>query len=500
MAISMNCPACLAFFELPDDLAGQQVRCQQCRQVFEVKAPPAPVVAPVPAAEAPPPPKRTPPPPEPTASLGWLIATLLLFVLGLFGIGAFSVAWIATHLGAPLQSTRPIHLAEQDPDGVRFKDKRVAKDRFAKDDRALRDKGFFLDQKKPAEAVRPVEIFPAFDGSALVNARANFPAGWIDHGKWGNDGPYSLHRIRLQQGKIYNFHVAGFNITPRLRIFDGEASVADKMGVFPARRLMISYEPKRTADYLIHITTQERFAGNFTMNIAPYNRPVPVAAILNHPYQHRLRVEYPFNIGAKNHGPTRDYEVTLEADREYLFNLDAHGFNWKPVMQIQENGRTLEYVGDFNQRIQISYRPPAAGKYKLAVTSKDFALGDYTLRMVQKLPTLQTILAGLDENGDYTDRREFGGSDPRLAGNRSTKAYVISLEQGRKYRIEMSLPNASSSVMVFDPDQKRVAENQGLGSAVVTYTAPRSGTYAVHAGAVLPKNQQPYQLRVTRLP
>src|SRR5262245_32790189 len=69
MSITTTCPGCKALLRLPDDLAGKQVRCQKCKNMFTVPgplmsdaAPPAlaasPTEAPIEAKLAPEPPKE----------------------------------------------------------------------------------------------------------------------------------------------------------------------------------------------------------------------------------------------------------------------------------------------------------------------------------------------------------------------------------------------------------------------------------------------------------
>ena len=38
MAITTSCPKCNAQFRLPDDLAGKQVRCEQCAEICYLNA------------------------------------------------------------------------------------------------------------------------------------------------------------------------------------------------------------------------------------------------------------------------------------------------------------------------------------------------------------------------------------------------------------------------------------------------------------------------------
>src|SRR5260370_20643166 len=145
MPITTSCPGCKSLFRLPDDLAGQEVRCQKCAHVFVVpmpitgatepsvvapEAPPEaapPDVAPSAAAQAhktpaedgvmttlaapneekpkPPPVPQTFVPRERPASVVGALVLLLLVFMAMFGTGAFATIWIVTHLSPPLPAT-----------------------------------------------------------------------------------------------------------------------------------------------------------------------------------------------------------------------------------------------------------------------------------------------------------------------------------------------------------------------------------------------------------
>jgi predicted Zn finger-like uncharacterized protein len=144
MPITTSCPGCKSLFRLLDELAGQEVRCQKCTQLFvvpmpipgatepSVVAPEAPREAPpeeapsaaaqvpqtpvedvvmatlaVPKEEKPKPPPlpKTFVPAERPGSLLGTLALLLLFVMGVFGTGAFATIWIVMHMSPPLRIT-----------------------------------------------------------------------------------------------------------------------------------------------------------------------------------------------------------------------------------------------------------------------------------------------------------------------------------------------------------------------------------------------------------
>ncbi len=120
MPISATCPECQSLFDLPDDLAGQEVRCQKCEQLFTVPEPAAEVaepttVEPEQTAEAPESdaapvktaekaavkPKNRLAPKEGWAGTLVSLALLLMFSMSVCGIGTFAGVWIATHLSPP---------------------------------------------------------------------------------------------------------------------------------------------------------------------------------------------------------------------------------------------------------------------------------------------------------------------------------------------------------------------------------------------------------------
>jgi predicted Zn finger-like uncharacterized protein len=530
MAITTTCPACEAGFNLPDELAGQMVRCQRCEQTFvvpmppELAAPPAPV-AETPATEEPAPatlaeaPKRKPPVPVSGAGVGWTTALVALFLFSVLGSSVFAVVWIIVHLGPPIQaaSARPVRPPIENRDAGPRKDDRIALDKdrfkdFAVKDRPRFDKDLLDKDRKfkdfPPPLVVPVPIVVGFDGRAFVNGRTEKPLG-IDDGKWNQDGPYRLHKIQLQQGKTYNFHVSSNHFTPRVQIFDGDNKVAECVGAgpFQAWRAMLAFQPKRSGEHLILINSVERFsAGFFAMSIAPENRPVATAADLTAKttYTHfgQLRVEDPLEVSPKKYGPYHEYDVTLEADKDYTFTVTSQ-FNVIPVLQIHEDKRILEHVGgdrkiDFNDfRVAAAYRPPNSGKYRVRVTSKDFGLVNYTLTIATKAVAVQTILAALDGTGTFADQRELSPSDPKLAGRGHYKAYLITLEQGKKYRIEMTQKGVATSLILLDPIQQKVGD---VTDAPLVFTAQRTGMYKLRVAASLPKAREPYSLRITTEP
>lgn len=554
MSITTTCPGCQSLFRLPDDLAGAQVRCQKCEKLFvvpgplaamaepmvaastaqpEAPAPSAPVEEPVEATQAPAAPKeevvlatlaapkppplpRQPPPAERPPSVVAALALVLLFMIGLFSIGGFATFWVAAHLAAPIRVTgaTPLDRVHDQHPGIPFEKKKI--------DPVIWDIDKGWEKKRDFEKIKidwdkKVDFFPpppkllpvtprplefgAFDNRAFDNHRTEEAFG-IDHGKWNQNGPYRLYRIALKEGTTYHFHVAGQDLAPRLRIVDGADVVADRWGVEPHDRVMIAFQPKRTGDYLLWVTTQERIAGGFTLIAVPEIKTNPLEAdlTLQASYSHDgiLRVEDPLDPNANNFGPYRDYQVTLDGGREYLISVSNATF--PPVLRIDDRNPLIQQPpNQFVRQVQQSFRPDQKGKHRVRVSSEQFGIGNYTLKIVPKPMAVQRILAGLDDAGTFTDKREFSPSDPKQVLG-SYKEYLVTLEEGKKYRIELSLGSSETTLQLLDPDDKTIASVQTRKDATLSHTATRTGTYRVQAIGFLPKERAAYTLRISTLP
>jgi predicted Zn finger-like uncharacterized protein len=539
----MSCPGCKSLFRLPEELAGEQVRCQKCKQLFVVSMPMSgtiepPVLATEPAPEAsspsappgsapieptapqapadevvmatvaepkkekpqPPPLPKTPMPTERPASALGALALLLLFVLGMFATGTFATIWIFTHLSPPLpiataSPLKVVREANQNAFWDENRNKNADKDKIReKDDR-------FWKENHPAVMPVPINLGPG--DKAFVPGLTQH-AAFVDHGKWGQDGPYSLYRVHLKEATTYHFYVGAFQVEPRLRVLAGEDVVADRLGQAPHDRVIVAYQPKRSGDYLLWITTRERVPGRFDLVITPESRANPIQVDLTvqptYTDNHALRIEDSLDPGPNGFGPYRDYEVKLEAEKEY--NISIVNARFLPVLRIDDNKPMTAppIVGQFPPPLNHTFRPPTTGKYRVRVTSEHYGVGDYTLKIVPRSIAVQTILAAPDENGTYVDRRAFTPSDPNQIGRGPYKAYLVQLEEGKTYRVEMSLGNSPTSLTAFSPNNEQVGDVSGRKDAALTIVARQSGTYRIHAAADLPKVREEYTLRITTQP
>lgn len=557
MAITTSCPQCKSRFRLQDNLAGKTLRCQKCQQMFVVPltdasgteaviatpvsampepaplppteslTPQAPVQpdqaseeiieaslaelpvaepvaetgspAPKPQAEEAPkpasaaPPRHTPLAPEQPVSIRASITALAVFLVAMLGSGIFASYWLASIVSPPASAmiVPPLHVAEDNHPG----DRRipVGKDR--------------------PRTLEPTPLPLQADGKVFVQGRLEVHQPQIDHAQFGHDGPCCLYRVRLEQGKRYNFMVTSLQFTPRFRLYDGDNKVVEKQSVFFAadRRVIASYHANRTADYLIHLSAAEWVAGNFNLHLSPVTVgetfPIPLPAGLAFSIRHELRLKDPLDPGAPpSFGPYREYSVMLVAHQEYHFKATSATF--PPMLRLYNHQGMVVST----RKNDLTYRAPVTGNFRLRVTSAAAGTGNYVLQVARRedFPVekrLQTIIVRFEENDRYEDDRAFTDADPTEPKiNRGPyKAYLVPLERGNTYIFDLNSKNILTRLSLFDPDGKHLSEGMANirfknANSRLVYPCMRDGLYRLHAVSVLPRKTGTYTLRITKQP
>ena len=432
---------------------------------------------------------------------GFILATLIT--------GVISAWWVYANLAPPMRVTyvappTPIIGDRRGVDGIKDGDVWPPKDvgfDFKKDK--------WIDVKKPI-GPGAVQLNFGFDGRATVNSHIEQPVAGFDHGKFGNEGPYRLFRISLVQGVKYNIYVNADNsFNPNLQIFDGDVKVASKLDVLP-NRLMLAFQPKRTGDHMLFITSKQGQPRNFFLIVAREQRPLPTKVDLT-PLgagfvdQYNLRVEDPLDStpDTPDDGPYREYTITLKAEVHYRFMVSNAAFG--PIVQIMEAVPPEEKLPENGQKnIKFDYTAKRTGEHRVRVTSDQFGLGTYTFS-VSRIPA-ETILARLDDADGFEDRRTLKATDavePNLVGAGPHKVYLLTLQKGQTYTLEMSSDFYDPSIAVYDSTSKQVAAkigNVGAKNARLTFQANETGTHRIHAAAARPRVQGEYTLKITRNP
>jgi hypothetical protein len=163
--------------------------------------------------------------------------------------------------------------------------------------------------------------------------------------------------------------------------------------------------------------------------------------------------------------------------------------------------------------IRITSAPPLHAiremKQNVDIAPPKFKIDDkrFDKDMVKKAPPIgpkivppQTIIAALDRNGNFTEQRALAPSDPLMVGQRAYKVYLVQLEAGKKYRIEMSLGETPTSLTLFDPKDNLFANTAAKKDVSFSFVPNQAGLYRIHAAAPLPKDREAYTLRVTTDP
>lgn len=471
--------------------------------------PAEPAAPAVPAAPGTPPPlpkaPAAPEPPPPSAY--WSLVALAMFFAGAILTGTIAAFWVYSHIvpRTPVTFVAPprpvIHngpRAEIPPKGPPF---------------GFKDGAW--PKKIPGNATpTPWRVLIDFNGRANVDGSIETPAPGVNHGRFGNDGPYRLYRVQLVQGRNYHFYVNTNGLfKPRIEILDGPDVVASKKEG-NTTRVLVAFRPKRTAEYQIFVTSQERIPNPFFLSIAPEMISPPIAG--NFAFQTRfldvnfLRLQDPLDPAPPDAeaGPHREYEFQMQANQEYVFTV--FNANFRPMLRILENGMPNDWFPNDAidpNRIRFTYRAPQAGNVRVRIYGSQYALGNYTLTVEHKQKQLQTILAVVDAEGKYTDQRALTATDlnePAFVGRGLYKSYLlVGLEKGKKYTVEMTSNTYDTYLGVYDPLNRQVAVHVspvGARKASITFEATAAGNYRVHAASARPTDMGTYTLRVTPTP
>jgi predicted Zn finger-like uncharacterized protein len=322
MAIAISCPKCHALFQLADTLAGKKVKCQRCREVFEVPAcatpepalqgavavtattPKLPVpgssgdqAAPNNAPAAPPPlkprmlPRQRSKPASPGSSLTLMPVILVLLLGGFFFVGIVAcggAAWFAF-------SPREAQIPNAEEPMAQAQDQPVIGDIKGRDQKKWNDveideqikkameleRGFF---KRKEELKRPRFDDKLAQKIALQNGKLDLESRLDANDPLDPNGgsPAKLYLVSLQADQIYVVEmkrVGNDFFQPLLRVESPDnqevpLNQADQFGDGGASGAFIA--PK-TGQYRIIATAQFQDGGAFSLRIRqiPDGEPLP---------------------------------------------------------------------------------------------------------------------------------------------------------------------------------------------------------------------------------
>lgn len=531
MPIAVKCPGCKAQFRLADELAGKKMRCQKCGQLFAapaakpaVEAPPPPIDDPpaappislslddaLPASAAPAPARVVPSepavmeailaPPPPTNSEEILDAI---------------VVDQAPPPQPPSSSRRSPPPLDSRPER---EEARPARHRRAGDLPRHSNAGaaalavlmigfaavvivagfvglwFMLDlghagNRAVLPAGPPPQIMPPNNGIIKggpgnnpfipkLPLDANGRASHIANVAPGGD---CTHGVFLLQNQRYNLLVAS-GFSPRVMVHDDTGQIiAQREG---ETNNLLTFVPTRTGEHTIHVLDTLFLGGNVTITFTPADNPPPAPIVLGaNPHFHTegvLRVQDPVSERFA-YGPSHVYSLNVKPGEKYKFVVAPIDF--RPVLRLQNGAAMLhEMAAGPVGNLEYTYTvPPGIGALTVHVVSQGNLLGRYRLdvdRLSQEeKPGPRTVV--FDGGSAYHRDENLGPGDPVEGELGRAKTYLIPMEKGRGYNIDMKSMQLSPRLSFFDPNGQLIIQDEhsgGESNARILFDPKESGQY-----------------------
>jgi hypothetical protein len=212
------------------------------------------------------------------------------------------------------------------------------------------------------------------------------------------------------------------------------------------------------------------------------------------------------------------YPVRLKGGAKYRIDMVSNDLDAFLILQ-DSAGKQLAFDDDGggNLNAKLVFTPPADGTYKVCAASLRL-VGAFTLTVAPegaaqpKEPakvSTEPQAAGAQPGAGKTGKVHIVGkgglklqgaveeTDKKVKvvvgekmGDLPAKLYLVKLEAGTKYRLEMRSPEIDSFLVVQDQDGKQLAfdDDTGVGEnkldAQLDFTPPKTGTYKIYAAAL----------------
>ena len=528
MPIATKCPKCKALFRLADDLAGQRVRCENCGQLFAVPTPKsasrpapasqppatAPVAAPAPAAPTPPislslddplpalpapaeainvepakpevveaivvgPPAaaeeifdatvveepaeparksgRKPPPinepeisdrpvrrkraadlPRHSTAGATALALLGVLLLGALIVAVYSGIWFVFGLGDANKVILPPPMVNQKP--------------------------------LPPMEVEPGKRLLLENGKAVVTD--NVPAGGE-----------LVYSVFVQQNQRFNLLVAG-PFMPNVRVQDGNRTIASRRR--DARASLLRAATHRQPHDSHCQSAVRRWKRHAELRPASNMFPMQISLAFNPNFQteRTLQLEDPVSEDFA-YGPSHQYLLTnLKPGEKYQIKAASTAF--LPVLRLQNGGALIQELYAPPDPECVYTAAPGMGALSIHVVSQGNAFGKYTLQVTrlteQEKPGPRNV--AFDAVGLYHRDERLADDDPLDANLGRVKTYLIAMEKGLGYNIEMKSGQIDAHLSLFDPQGALVAKDDDSGgdyNARILFDPKASGQYRLLA-------------------
>lgn len=173
----------------------------------------------------------------------------------------------------------------------------------------------------------------------------------------------------------------------------------------------------------------------------------------------------------------KSYTMKLEKGKSYQLELSSTAF--APTIRL-ENLAGAQVAAPINQfggqRVVLLYDPQKTEDHQIIVTSPNGgAMGKF--KLVVKDASAYSVL-NVSSKLDQNDKQYAG------AGNKKHKLFLVELEKGKTYQIDMTSGAFDSYLYLESPGSKHITQDDdggGYPSARIIHTATETGKYRVIA-------------------
>jgi hypothetical protein len=167
---------------------------------------------------------------------------------------------------------------------------------------------------------------------------------------------------------------------------------------------------------------------------------------------------------------SKSFTYKMEKDKSYQIDLRTNAF--QPYLRLENSTGTQVGVGN-GMPASIFYKPTKDEDYQIIVTSQGNGVGKFILSIRDASASLVfSVTDKLAEN------------DKVYVQNRKHKMFLVEMEEGKTYQIDMKSTNLDSYLYFESPDGKLLAQDDdggGYPDARIIHKATKTGKYRVIA-------------------
>lgn len=196
----------------------------------------------------------------------------------------------------------------------------------------------------------------------------------------------------------------------------------------------------------------------------------------------------------------KTYTIKLEKDKGYLFEMQSNVF--RPYLRL-ENAAGQQIAADFdrfgNQTAGITHRATKTEDYQIIATTLNAGgVGKFTLTVKELSGDEGKPIELKLAKGLVTHEGNLARTDPKYM-NKIHKFFVVQLEKGSTYQIDLMAKNFDAYLYLEDPDGKVLAQDDDGGDGLnsrISHKVNTSGKYRVVATSLGGASIGPFTFQV----